>query len=633
MKKILFLFASTVCLFFQPGFIYSQAPNLGSAAGFVLFSSNGAVTNSGISHLTGHVGTNGGNSTAFGNVNGVMHDNDGASGICSTDLLAAYNQLNAIVPAFFPAPLLGNGQSLNAGVYSISGNASLNNTLTLNGQGNSGAVFIFQIQGAFATAAGSKVILINGALACNVFWKVEGSVSMASGTSMKGTVIANNAAIVMNSGVTLEGRALSTTGAISLNNVLAYTPSGCGSPVLTGPAAPSLGTTVCYALFTSNGPVSNTGVSKVVGDIGTNVGLTTGFNSLDVTGAIHPIPDGSTGACAADLLNVFNTLNVLPYDIELLYPAQFGNSLVLTPHTYLLGGAATFVDTLFLNAEGNANATFVIKINGALSTSTYAKVALMNGAQAKNIFWKIEGSVNINDNSEFVGTIIANNGAISLGTNVSLNGRALTTDGAFMTAAVNVTMTAGCTGSVSAPQILTQPVSHTACEGETVTYSVAASGNGLTYQWRRGSSNLTNGANVSGANGPVLSLVAVVAADAATDYNVLVGAPSVPTSTSSNAGLVISNCGPVGLNAYAGMSTNTVIFYPNPFINSLYIMSTESVDGVKKIVVYNILGINVLQMQLDGKGPLTVTELVPAIYFYKVFQNNKCIQSGKLVSQ
>ena len=444
MKTKLFLFASSLALFATPNQTFAQTPNLGSASAFVLFSTNGAVTNTGISQLTGHVGTNNGSSTAFGNVNGVMHDNDAASALCSTDLLAAYGQLNALVPTFFPAPLLGNGQSLNAGVYSISGNTTLNLELILNAQGNPNAVFVFQIQGALSTNASSKVKLINGALACNVFWKVEGLVSMAAGTSMKGNIVANNAAINMSTGDTLEGRALAINGAISIDGILAYTPVGCGSPVLTGPIAPALNSVGCYAIFSANGPVSNAGISTLIGDIGTNVGLTTGFNALNVNGIIHPIPDGSTNACAADLLVVYNYLNTLAYDIELLYPPQFGNNLVLTPHVYRMNGLTSFTDTLYLNALGNSNAVFVIQVNGAFTTSTYAKVLLINGAQAKNVFWKIEGAVDINDYSDFKGTIICNNSAINITQGVTLSGRALTTDGAISTSAIQQILTAGC---------------------------------------------------------------------------------------------------------------------------------------------------------------------------------------------
>ncbi|MEO6883338.1 MAG: ice-binding family protein [Bacteroidia bacterium] len=436
-----------VALLLIPIINFGQAINLGTAADFELFTTNGAVTNSGISQITGNVGTNNGSSTGFGNVNGVMHDGDAASAQCSTDLLNAYNQLNATTPTFFPAPLLGNGDTLTAGVYSISAATTLNLNLYLNAQGNPNAVFIFQIQGSFSTSADSKVKLINGAKACNVYWKVEGLVSMAAGTFMKGTIVANNAAINMNTGDTLEGRALSTAGSVTVDGVLAYTPIGCGSPLLTGPAYPNLASTACYALFSGNGSLTNTGVTHVMGDVGTNVGLTTGFTPLFVTGTIHSTPDASTAICATDLGNVYTYLNTLPADIELLYPVQFGRNLVLTPHTYIMNAATTFTDSLYLNAESNANAVFVIKINGALATSTYSKVILINGTQSKNVFWVVNGAVKINNYSDFNGTIVCNNGAVSLDKEATINGRVYTTSGSFTTDSISTTMAPICTAT------------------------------------------------------------------------------------------------------------------------------------------------------------------------------------------
>ena len=458
MNKKLFNVIATIILFGMPNLTFGQAPNLGSAANFVLFSSVGALTNSSPSLLTGNVGSNGGSSTGFGNVNGVMDNDNGVSAACSADLLSAYNQLNSTIPNFFPSSLLGGGDTLIAGVYSIAAAATMNGNLILDAHGNANAVFIFQIGGSFATGANAKVILINGALACNVFWKVEGLVSMAPGTTMRGTIIANNAGITMGTNDTLEGRALSTTGAVSVGGVLAYTPVGCGSPTLTGPSAPALGSTACYGLFSANGPVSNAGSTHVSGDVGTNVGLTTGFNPLFVAGTIHPIPDGSTVACAADLLNAYSYLNTLPADIELLYPAQFGNNLVLTPHTYVMNSATTFTGNVYLNGAGDSNAVFVLQLNGALTTSTFSNVILMNGTQAKNVFWKVEGAVEINDYSVFNGTIICNNGAVSLNTGVSLNGRALTTAGALGAAAITVIMPPGCGLGCIAPAIGGSPV-------------------------------------------------------------------------------------------------------------------------------------------------------------------------------
>ena len=441
--KLLFSITVAAMLSFT-GNNFAQAPVLGTAADFVLFSSNGAMFNTGISQLTGNIGTNNGSSVGYGNVNGRMHDNDAASAQCATDLLIACTQIDNAIPGFFPAPLLGNGQVLNAGVYSISGAATLNLELILNGQNNANAVFIFQISGPLSTNPNAKVSLINGAQACNVFWKIEGLVSMATGTTMRGTVIANNAAINMTTGDTLEGRALSTTGAVSTDGVFAYTPIGCGSPALTGPAFPLLASTECYALFSADGAVTNSGVTYVTGDIGTNVGLTTGFNPLNVNGTIHATPDVSTATCAADLGNVYTYLNTLPADIELLYPADFGRNLVLTPHTYIMNAATILTDTLYLNALGDMNAVFVIKINGALSTSVYSKVEFINGAQSKNVFWKIDGAVDINDYSVFGGTIVCNNGAININTGVNLDGRAFTTSGSLTVSAIDATMPPGC---------------------------------------------------------------------------------------------------------------------------------------------------------------------------------------------
>ncbi|MEP7163318.1 MAG: ice-binding family protein [Ferruginibacter sp.] len=418
----------------------AQVPVLGTTASFVLFTSSGAVTNTGISQVTGNIGTNttGGAITGFGNVNGVLHIGDATTLQASNDLTLLYAGLNTAPFTATHAPLLGNGETLNAGVYAIAGVTTLSNVLTLDGQNNPNAIFIFQISAPFSSNASSEVKLINGALACNVFWKVEGAVNLASLTIMRGTIVANNDAIDLGAGITLEGRALSTTGAITQNGVLAYLPTGCGSVVLTGPAAPVLGVAGCYALFTGNENNTNAGISYVTGDVGTNVGITGGYDPLLVNGTIHPIPDISTAAAASSLINVVTYLNALPHDIQLLYPAQFGHNLVLTPHTYLMDAAAALTDSVFLNAAGNANAVFVIKINGALTTSTFSKVILINGAQAKNVYWIVNGAVTISDYSIFNGTIVSNNGAVSLTTGVTLYGRALTTNGLFSTSAVRV---------------------------------------------------------------------------------------------------------------------------------------------------------------------------------------------------
>ncbi|HTB07721.1 MAG TPA: ice-binding family protein, partial [Bacteroidia bacterium] len=607
MKRSLLLFITAITLLIFPNFNFAQAPTLGSTANFVLFTSVGAVTNTGISQVTGDVGSNTAAATGFGNVNGVMESINAATALCATDLTTAYNQLNADVPTMFPAPLLGNGQVLTPGIYSIASPATLNLGLTLDALGNPNAVFIIQINGTFATNALSKVYLKNNALACNVFWKVEGAVSMAAGTLMRGTIIANNAAIDMSTGDTLEGRALSTSGLVSVSGVLAYTPIGCGSPVLTGPAAPSLASAACYTIFSSDGPVTNTGVTHVVGDIGSNLGSTTGFNPLFVTGTIHAVPDASTAACATDIGNAYTYLNTLPYDIELLYPTQLGNGLVLTPHTYIMKAGATLTDTLYLNAEGDASAEFVIQIEGALTESgTGARIRLINGALAQNVYWLINGAVTLNNFSVFTGTIVST-GAVNFGTGDTLQGRVFTTTGAITTAAIVAIMPPGC-GS-PAPNITAVSGNQVICSGDSVSLWVSATGTGLTYQWRRGAVNVINGGNISGATSDTLTFNPVNISDTAYNYNVIVSGSSGPNDTSKNISLKVNplpvaNAGPdksictgdstiIGTSAIVGVTyswspstglSSSTAAQPEakPILNTTYILTvTNTITGCK----------------------------------------------------
>lgn len=441
--KLLKLFIAVV-IFIIPTVNFAQAPNLGTLSNYVLFTSTGAVGNTGNSQVTGNVGTNIGAVTGFGNVNGVMNVANATTLKCTDDLTLLYTELSNTVATISFVDTIGVGDTLVEGVYSVPGASVLDLNLILDAKNNPNAIFIFKINGAFSTTANSKVELINGALACNVFWNVEGAIALETNSSMKGTLIANNNAVSMAVGTSLEGRLFSTTGAISVNGVYAHTPIGCGSLTLTGAVEPTLASTECFSIFSSDGLVSNTGTTNVLGDVGTNLGATNGYNSFGVTGIIHSIPDEATALCATNLNDVFTYLDTIPTDIELLYPALFGRNLVLTPHTYILNAATQLTDTLYFDAQGNTNSVFVIKINGAFTTSTFSKIILINEAIAKNIFWKIEGAVFINDSSDFKGTIVCNNADIILNSGVTINGRAFTTKGIITSTDVAVAMPHGC---------------------------------------------------------------------------------------------------------------------------------------------------------------------------------------------
>ncbi len=637
MKKRLLSILITVTFMSFSGTILAQAPSLGTAANFVLFTSVGAMTNAGTPYLTlltGNVGTNSGSNTNFGNVNGVMHTGNGTTTQCAADVLSAYNFLAGAIPdSTIVNPVLGNNSSFKAGTYQLSGTSSLNQSITLDALGNPNAVFIFKMPAgppnyAFSTNVNAQVKLINGAQACNVFWFVTGAVSLGSGTIMKGNIIAGGA-ITMAASTKLEGRALTTNGAVSINNgflgLSAHLPVDISATLNTGPAAPVFVESKPYAVFSSLGPVSDDGTSHVTGSVGSNTALPTGWNPLFVSGQIEGMNPATVGA-KGDLLLVYNSLNTLAADIELLYPAQFGHNLVLTPHSYIMNGAVTFTDTLILNGTGNKDAVFIIKIKGAFASGVNSRVILTNKAQAKNIYWMVDGAVSIGDNSVFKGTIIANNGAIDLLQGASLDGRALTTNGSISTTGMiavlpipeveinheNLFVCAGDSagfvvtvigkgnytyqwrkGTVNlsnggnikgattntlvinptsvadlgsynvliydnlqlaytsanstlyfhpVPIITKQPVSQAVCGvGSSVSFSVTATGDGLTYQWRKGTTNLTNAGSISGASSDTLTINPMVIGDAVTNYNVVVTETCGRVVTSTNASLSISS--------------------------------------------------------------------------------------------
>lgn len=195
--------------------------NLGSLENFTLYSSSGAISNVGISEVTGDIGTNLGAITGFGPpsvLNGDIQKENSITSQAALDLKDIISQLdNTVTTNSAHAPAFGS-ETLTSGVYAIAGASSIAGTLTLDAQGDADAQFIFKIGGAFTTGAGATVILINGASSENVFWIASGAVAMAASTTISGTLIGNPGAVSMGDGGNLNGRLLSAAGAVSLLN-------------------------------------------------------------------------------------------------------------------------------------------------------------------------------------------------------------------------------------------------------------------------------------------------------------------------------------------------------------------------------------------------------------------------------
>ncbi|RYD89189.1 MAG: DUF3494 domain-containing protein [Sphingobacteriales bacterium] len=233
MNKNLPRVLAIILLITLPNLSFGQAPALGTAASYAVFTNAGAFNNLGATDITGDIGTHVGAFSGFppGTVTGQTHVADATSAQVMSDVFTAYSALAAIsCSPNLVTPL--TSMTLTPGVYcTTTGNTSWVGNLTLNAQGNPNALFIIKTGGALSTAASSNIVLVNGASASNVYFRVNGAVELGAGSTFYGTIIAEGA-IEMLEGAFLQGRVLSTAGAISLHNnrITSLSASACNCP-------------------------------------------------------------------------------------------------------------------------------------------------------------------------------------------------------------------------------------------------------------------------------------------------------------------------------------------------------------------------------------------------------------------
>ncbi len=248
-------------------------PNLGAAQTFGTFGGNSGATNQGINTvINGDLGTTAASTlvTGFhdagpgcvytqtgsnvGTVNGnidtapppptVGCPSEGTAttaGIATQAATAATAAFNNLSPASRPGGIdPGAGQlgglTLPPGIYKAAGGSFLitGSDLTLDAQGNANALWVFQMASTLtvgAAGAPRNVILINGALAKNVFWYVgsAATINAAGGGTMVGTIIASSGVTFSTAGnaaiTTLNGRALSLNASVTMVNTVINVPA------------------------------------------------------------------------------------------------------------------------------------------------------------------------------------------------------------------------------------------------------------------------------------------------------------------------------------------------------------------------------------------------------------------------
>lgn len=191
--------------------------------------------------------------------------------------------------------------------------------------------------------------------------------------------------------------------------------------------APPLGSIFSFGLFSSDGAINNLGPTYIADDVGVNVGGFNGFPPGTIVGQIH-VADPVSVQAAIDLETAYAYLVGLTCDTVI--GTSLGNNQVLTPNIYCLGAASTLNGDLILDGQGDPNALYIFKVDGALSTSVLSRIVLINSTSSSNIYWQVNGLFTLGDTSVFMGTIIVN-AAITLSESSSVEGRVLSRTGAI----------------------------------------------------------------------------------------------------------------------------------------------------------------------------------------------------------
>jgi len=203
-------------------------------------------------------------------------------------------------------------------------------------------------------------------------------------------------------------------------------------------AVVQLGTATNYVILAKTA-INNTSTSVITGDLGLSPAATsyiTGFALTNATGfataaqvsgkiyaadMVAPTPINLTTAVNNMNTGYDDAAGRTSPDYTDLGTGNIGGK-TLAAGLYKFTNNVTLPSDLVLN--GGANDVWIFQIGGNLSVSSAAKVTRIGGAQAKNVFWQVAGTVSLGTTSHFEGIILSKT-SITLNTGASLNGRAL----------------------------------------------------------------------------------------------------------------------------------------------------------------------------------------------------------------
>lgn len=207
----------------------SAAPLLGSSlASFTVLGSE-TVTNVPTSNIVGNVGVAPG--TALPGFNyvagtatadpqvfaGLVHSNTALAASAQAQLTTARLNLDSLGTGSTLTLADLSGLTLFPGVYTVhAGTTNLSGALTLDGQGNANAAWVFQMDADLITSPNSLVNVIGTGSGAGVFWNVRSSATIDTNTTFMGNILALTSVSLNSTATDLCGRALADTGEVTL---------------------------------------------------------------------------------------------------------------------------------------------------------------------------------------------------------------------------------------------------------------------------------------------------------------------------------------------------------------------------------------------------------------------------------
>ncbi len=193
------------------------ATNMRSAGNFTVFADK-AISDAGNSRIKGNVGVAGKGGQidlSRASVDGNTSVDPSEADRAKSDLAYTFYGISQLPCTELADSELG-GKSFSPGVYCVS-SARIAGQVVLDAKNDASGVFIFRISGSLNTKAGSSIELMNQASPGNVYFVASDVVTVGKGSSIKGSILAEND-VKVDDGSTVTGRILSLKGGISLSN-------------------------------------------------------------------------------------------------------------------------------------------------------------------------------------------------------------------------------------------------------------------------------------------------------------------------------------------------------------------------------------------------------------------------------